>query len=70
MLHALSVHHDAVGGTQINDVDLQARTCRVYPDLRVPARDPGVVDTQVGLASATDHQPRWLQRMLRTGMEG
>src|SRR5829696_8094572 len=65
MLHPLSVHHDAVGGTQIDDVDLQARTCRVYPDLRVPARDPGVVDAQVGLAPATDHQSRRLQWMPR-----
>src|SRR5688500_7115467 len=63
MLHPLSVHQDAVGGTQIDDVDLQALTCRVHPDLRVPARDSGVIDAQVGLATATDHQSRRLQWM-------
>ena len=63
MLHPLPVHHDAVGGTQIDDVDLQAWTSRVDPDLGVPAGDSGVVDSQVGLAAATDHQSRRLQRM-------
>ena len=65
MLHALPVHHDAVGGTEIDDVDPNAWTCRVHPNLCVPAGYPGVVDSQVCLAPATDHQSRRLQWMPR-----
>ena len=36
LLHPLSVHHNAVGRTKIDDVDLHLRTGRVYSDLGVP----------------------------------
>ena len=64
-MHPLSVHHDAVRGTQIDDVDLQALTCRIHPDLGVPARNARVVDPQVSLAATADDQSRRLQRMPR-----
>src|SRR5512132_1685442 len=63
MLHPLSIHQDAVGGIQIDDVDLQAWTSRVDPDLGVAAGDPGVVDSQVSLTATTDHQSWRLEWM-------
>ena len=63
MSHPLSIHHDAVGGIQIDDVDLHAWTSHVHPDLGVAARDPRVIDSQVSLGATTDHQPGWLEWM-------
>ena len=63
MVHPLSIHEDAVSGTQIDDVYLQAWTSRVHPDLGVAARDPRVVDSQVGLAATTDQESWRLEWM-------
>ena len=63
MSHPLSIHQYAVGGIQIDDVDLQAWTGRVHPDLGVAARDPRVVDSQVSFGATTDHQPGRLEWM-------
>ena len=63
LLDLLSVHHNAVGRTKIDDVDAELRTGRIDSDLGVPAGNSRVVDAQIGLTAAADHQARRLQRM-------
>ena len=63
LFHLLTIHRDPIGGTKIDDVDLELRAGSGYANLGMTSGYPGVIDSQVGVAAATDHQPRRLQRV-------
>jgi len=67
LLDALAVDQHPVGGTEVVHGDAR-RPAEVLglldPDLDVLARDPGVVDAQVGVVAPSDHDPGRAERQL------
>src|SRR5687767_3284306 len=51
----VAVDEQPVGGAEVDDAGLRSRgVAGVDADLRVPTRDAGVVDAQVGVVAAAD----------------
>src|SRR4051794_41762166 len=60
-----AVDQHAVRRAQIDDADLRAAPLiGIHPDLRVPAGHPRVVDPQIGVGAAADHDSRRIEWML------
>ena len=55
LLDTLTVDEYAVGRAEVDDADPGDRVPGEHADLGVPARDTRVVDPQVGLGAASDH---------------
>src|SRR3954451_4501783 len=61
----VAVDEHAVGGAEVADLDLEVVLApvdvRAHVELDVPTAHAGVVDADVGLGAAPDHEPRRLQ---------